>query len=315
MVPYIGRSRNAAIVARTHDRARRKAEMNRPPITPEMRARARTTPNAWLHVVDPNHGASTTIPPAEAVIGRYLVDGRGEITDQYVPNPRYRPIPTPPPARPATRPPAAAASRPALAGSPAPARLAAPIPAASAGSPAPAHLAAPTGAVPAALPAPAAPSPSRAPTPPAAAPGATAPTADQSAADVEPANELEAVLRLAHQGELAQDDLLEAVLAAELVLPADPARPPRGHLVTRGAVVDAFASPKALPGDWPPRWHRFTGVELAVVFDRIGEPLRLNLGDSSGLSWEIASDALVGALRSAVGAGGPSTWRDTSGAG
>ncbi|NUS65036.1 MAG: hypothetical protein HOQ46_15480 [Saccharothrix sp.] len=162
---------------------------------------------------------------------------------------------------------------------------------------------------------PAPPSPPRAATPPAAAPGATAPTPDQPAADVEPANELEAVLRLAHQGELAQDDLLEAVLAAELVLPADPARPPRGHLVTRGAVVDAFASPKALPGDWPPRWHRFTGVELAVVFDRIGEPLRLNLGDSSGLSWEIASDALVGALRTAVGAGGPSTWRDTSGAG
>ncbi|KOX16796.1 hypothetical protein ADK67_39310 [Saccharothrix sp. NRRL B-16348] len=122
------------------------------------------------------------------------------------------------------------------------------------------------------------------------------------------------MLRLVHREELGQDDLLAAVLAAELVLPADPARPPRGHLVTRGAVVDAFASPKALPADWPPRWHRFTGVELAVVFDRLGEPLRLNLGDSSGLSWEIASDALVGALRSAVGTGRASTWRDTVGA-
>ncbi|WP_141982390.1 hypothetical protein [Saccharothrix saharensis] len=224
-----------------------------------MRARARTTPNAWLHVVDPDHRVSTAVPPAEAVIGRYLVDHRGEITDQYVPNPRYRPAP-PPPAHPATRPPVAAGAPP------------------------------------------------RVPAPPAAAPGATAraadrSAADRSAADVEPANELEAVLRLVHQGELGRNDLLAAVLAAELVLPADPARPSRGHLVTRGAVVDAFASPKALPGDWPPRWHLFTGVELAVVFDRLGEPLRLNLGDSAGLSWEITSDALVTALRGTVGTG------------
>lgn len=280
--------------------------MNRPPITPEMRARARKTPNAWLHVVDPNHRTSTAIPPAEAVVGRYLVDSRGEITDQYVPNPRYLPIP-PPPAHPATRPPAATATPPAhtrlaapsrvVGGPPVPAHGAASAGAAVAGPAAPAHLAASPR-----------PAPPQAAAPPATAPGATAPgttapATDQQAADPEPANELEAVLRLAHQGELDQDDLLAAVLAAELVLPADPVRPPRGHLVTRGAVVDAFASPKALPGDWPPRWHRFTGVELAVVFDRLGEPLRLNLADSSGLAWEIASDALVRALRSAVRAG------------
>ena len=231
--------------------------MNRPPITPEMRARARTTPNAWLHVVDPNRAVPTAVPPADAVVGRYLVDGRGEITDQYVPNPRFRPLP-PRPAAPASSAPAAA-------------------------------------------------------TPVATAPaGSTAAPAIPEAA--RPANELEAVLRLAHEGQVPREELLSAVLAAELVLPADPARPPRNHLVTRGAVVDAFASSAALPGDWPPHWHRLTGVELAVVFDRLGEPLRLNLGDSSGLSWEIASDALVGALRSAVGAGPASTWRDTSGA-
>ncbi|MCE6994844.1 hypothetical protein LZG04_08510 [Saccharothrix sp. S26] len=319
--------------------------MNRPPITPEMRARARTTPNAWLHVVDPNHRVSTAIPPAESVIGRYLVDGRGEITDQYVPNPRYRPIPTPPPlAHRATRPPAAAAGQPAPtrpaappAAAPPPAaaaRPAAPTPAAptpavpagsraptgnavagspghaapapgavAAGPPPPAHLAASSGVVAGNPSAHVAPSPSPASSG-AAQPSATAPRAtDRPAADVEPANELEAVLRLAHQGELDRDDLLAAVLAADLVLPADPARPPRGHLVTRGPVVDAFASPKALPGDWPPRWHRFTGVELAVLFDRLGEPLWLNLGDSSGRSWEITSDALVAALRGAVGVG------------
>ncbi|MFJ6675640.1 hypothetical protein ACIQMJ_31430 [Actinosynnema sp. NPDC091369] len=316
--------------------------MNRPPITPEMRARARTTPNAWLHVVDPNHRVSTAIPPAEAVIGRYLVDSRGEITDQYVPNPRYRPAP--PTAAPsttsATAPPTP--TRPAAPAGAVPARLPTGSGAATAGRPAPAHPVAPPGVAPPGPPAPARPTgpvgtgpmattpsapahpagsvaaeppapalPSAPPNPapprataPPAPPGAaaSAPVADQPA-EVEPANELEAVLRLVHQGELAQDDLLPAVLAAELVLPADPARPPRGHLVTRGAVVDAFASPKALPGDWPPRWHRFTGVELAVVFDRLGEPLRLNLADSSGLSWDIASDALVRALRSAVGAG------------
>lgn len=177
----------------------------RPPITPEMRARASTMPNNWLHVVDPARDTSRGTP-ADAVVGRYLVDAHGRITDQYVPNPRFVPR--------------------------------------------------------------------------------------------EPVNELEAVMRFGTPA-----DVLTAVLGADLILPADPAKAPRRHVVLRRdggeQVLDAFASPEALPRDWPPHWHRFTGVELAVVVDRLGEPVRLRLAESSDVRLDIRSDALVDALRTA----------------
>jgi hypothetical protein len=179
-----------------------KAKMDRPQITPEMRTRALAIPNNWLHVVDPTRDTAAGIP-ADAVIGRYLVDGRGQITDQYVPNPRFQP----------------------------------------------------------------------------------------------PLNELEAAMRLVHSGQTDQEDVLTAVLAAELILPADPTKPPRRHVVMRGQVVDAFTSPEALPKDWPPHWHRFTGVELAVVLDRLGEPVLLSLVDSTDLRFGISTKLLVDALR------------------
>ncbi|ONI90208.1 hypothetical protein ALI22I_12855 [Saccharothrix sp. ALI-22-I] len=50
-----------------------------------------------------------------------------------------------------------------------------------------------------------------------------------------------------------------------------------------------------------PHWHRFTGVGLAVVLDRLGEPVRLNLADSSHRSFDIAATGLVDALRGVVG--------------
>lgn len=181
--------------------------MDRPQITPEMRARALTIPNNWLHVVDPTRDTSAGIP-ADAVIGRYLVDCRGQVTDQYVANPRFQ-------AR-------------------------------------------------------------------------------------EPLNELEAAMRLVHSGQATEDELLTAVLAAELILPADPTRPPRQHVVLRGPIVDAFTCAEALPKDWPPHWQRFTGVELAVVLDRLGAPVRLHLSDSADLRFEISSTRLVDALRGAV---------------
>jgi hypothetical protein len=178
----------------------------RPPITPEMRSRALTMPNNWLHVVDPTRDTSRGIP-ADAVVGRYLVDAHGRITDQYVPNPRFVPR--------------------------------------------------------------------------------------------EPVNELEAVMRLGSPA-----DVLAAVLGAELILPADPKKAPRQHVVLRREggeqVLDAFASPEALPRDWPPHWQRFTGVELAVVVDRLGEPVRLRLAESSDVRFDIRSEALVDALRTAT---------------
>jgi hypothetical protein len=178
--------------------------MVKPLITREMRERARRAPSNWLHVLDPAYDGVS----AEAVIGRYLVDAQGEITDQYVPNPRYR------------------------------------------------------------------------------------------AREVVFENDLESVMFLVHRGHADKTELVDAVLAAELVLPADPAREPRRHLVVRGDVVDAFASERARPRDWPPHWHLFRGVELAVVLDGQERPVTVLLTAQGGVQFEIPGEALVDGLRS-----------------
>ncbi|MCR3749628.1 hypothetical protein [Lentzea californiensis] len=180
--------------------------MVKPFITREMRERARRAPNSWLHVVDPAHDGAST----EAVIGRYLVDVRGEITDQYVPNPRYQ------------------------------------------------------------------------------------------AGEITFENDLESLMYLVHRGYADKAELVDAVLAAELVLPADPAREPRKHLVMRGDVVDVFASERARPRDWPPHWHRFRGVELAVVVDALEQPVTVLVTARGGVQFEIPGDLLVDGLREVI---------------
>ncbi|MDX3662751.1 hypothetical protein PV646_36085 [Streptomyces sp. ID05-26A] len=148
--------------------------------------------------------------PADAVMGRYLVDARGEITDQYVVNPRYQ------------------------------------------------------------------------------------------AREISFENDLEAVMYLVRCGHDNKQALVDAVLAAELVLPADPAREPREHLVVRGDVVDVFASEQAQPPDWPPHWHRFRGVELAVVLDALERPVTVLLTAQGGVQFEIPGESLVDGLRSVI---------------
>ncbi|RDI23624.1 hypothetical protein [Lentzea flaviverrucosa] len=180
--------------------------MVKPLITREMRERARRAPNSWLHVTDPGHDGAS----AEAVIGRYLVDARGEITDQYVPNPRYR------------------------------------------------------------------------------------------AREITFENDLESLMYLVHRGYADKAELVYAVLAAELVLPADPAREPRKHLVMREDVVDVFASEQARPHDWPPHWQRFRGVELAVVVGALGRPVTFLLTGQGRVQFEVPGDLLVDGLREVI---------------
>lgn len=180
--------------------------MVKPLITREMRARARRAPNSWLHVVDPAHDGVST----EAVIGRYLVDERGEVTDQYVPNPRYQ-----------------------------------------------AH-------------------------------------------EITFENDLESLMYLVQRGYADKRELVDAILAAELVLPADPAREPRQHLVTRGDVVDVFTSDGVLPRDWPPHWHRFRGVELAVVVDAMERPVTLLVTAPGGVQFEVPGESLADGLRAVI---------------
>src|SRR5690606_41259110 len=73
-----------------------KREMNtqqpsRPAITPAMREQAKKQPNSWLYVVDPIFTDPNAEVPPWGFIGGYRVDERGEITDEFSPNPNYRP--------------------------------------------------------------------------------------------------------------------------------------------------------------------------------------------------------------------------------
>ncbi|PPK67821.1 type VII secretion system-associated protein [Actinokineospora auranticolor] len=67
--------------------------MDRPEITLEMRASARSNPNSWLYVIDPEFGQHEDVP-SWGIVGAYPVDARGEIGDGFRPNRGYRPSPT-----------------------------------------------------------------------------------------------------------------------------------------------------------------------------------------------------------------------------
>uniref|UniRef100_UPI0031D6C16B hypothetical protein n=1 Tax=Saccharothrix mutabilis TaxID=33921 RepID=UPI0031D6C16B len=184
-------------------------ETTRPPITERAREHARTIPNSWLQVFDPVV-ERVVGAVSEAVIGRYLVDARGEITDTYVENPRYQ----------------------------------------------------------------------------------------------GPGNELEGAMFLVGAGSIPLEEALLAVLGAELVLPLDPARRDRPHLVLREEpgvrVVDAFTSDRVAPADWPQHWQRRTGAELAVVFDRADERFELRLCGPAGVRLTVPGDELARALHATV---------------
>ncbi|MFE9425490.1 type VII secretion system-associated protein [Kitasatospora sp. NPDC006697] len=66
-------------------------ERPEPPLTPALRAEARTRPNSWLYATDPAFGPDEQVPPF-GVIGGWQVDGRGEVAGYWA-NPTYRPSP------------------------------------------------------------------------------------------------------------------------------------------------------------------------------------------------------------------------------
>ncbi|MFI5615289.1 type VII secretion system-associated protein [Amycolatopsis sp. NPDC051903] len=63
-----------------------------PALTPELRERARQSPDSWLYVVDPAFEGAEEVPGV-AIAGAYRVDERGEIAGGFQPNPDYRPTP------------------------------------------------------------------------------------------------------------------------------------------------------------------------------------------------------------------------------
>ena len=66
---------------------------SRPVITPAMREQAKKQPNTWLYVVDPIFSDPNAEVPPWGFIGGYRVDERGELTEDFSPNPNYRPSP------------------------------------------------------------------------------------------------------------------------------------------------------------------------------------------------------------------------------
>jgi hypothetical protein len=52
-------------------------------------AEARANPGGWVYVIDGPFGPDDFVPP-EAIIGSWKVDQRGQIIDEFIPNPGYR---------------------------------------------------------------------------------------------------------------------------------------------------------------------------------------------------------------------------------
>ncbi|MEV6374332.1 type VII secretion system-associated protein [Micromonospora musae] len=63
-----------------------------PTVTDEMRRQAKQAPESWIYAVDPAFEGGGDVP-GWAVVGAYRVDERGEIGDDFQPNPNYRPTP------------------------------------------------------------------------------------------------------------------------------------------------------------------------------------------------------------------------------
>ena len=61
-----------------------------PPVTPEMRERARQVPGTWIYLVDPAYPDTEDVP-GSAVVGAYQVDDQGEIGNEFIRNPDYVP--------------------------------------------------------------------------------------------------------------------------------------------------------------------------------------------------------------------------------
>jgi hypothetical protein len=60
------------------------------PASETARAEARANPGGWVYEVEGGYSATEAVPP-QAIKGAWKVDDRGEITDEYKPNPNFDP--------------------------------------------------------------------------------------------------------------------------------------------------------------------------------------------------------------------------------
>jgi len=57
-------------------------------ITEEVVSAARANPNGWVYKIEGAFGPNEAVPP-EAIVGAWKVDEAGNLTGEFVPNPRY----------------------------------------------------------------------------------------------------------------------------------------------------------------------------------------------------------------------------------
>lgn len=54
-------------------------------------AEAKSIPNGWVYRIHGHFLAHEAVPP-EAIAGAWKVDGNGNITGDFIPNPNYKPL-------------------------------------------------------------------------------------------------------------------------------------------------------------------------------------------------------------------------------
>jgi hypothetical protein len=59
-------------------------------ITDEVIQAARSNPNGWVYKIDGAFGPDEDVPP-EAVVGAWKVDASGNLTGEFIVNPKYQP--------------------------------------------------------------------------------------------------------------------------------------------------------------------------------------------------------------------------------
>lgn len=59
-------------------------------ITPEVIEAARKNPNGWVYKIEGAFALDEHVPP-EAIVGAWKVDGQGNLTGEFMNNPKYTP--------------------------------------------------------------------------------------------------------------------------------------------------------------------------------------------------------------------------------
>ena len=64
------------------------SEESRHEITAEVLSAAKENPNGWVYKIEGDYGPSDAVPP-EAIVGAWKVDASGNLTGEFVTNPKY----------------------------------------------------------------------------------------------------------------------------------------------------------------------------------------------------------------------------------